>query len=188
LFNLISKYNNIYAVSITDKSSANNIIYSKTNFSKKDIYKISSYMEMAEILSRLSHCVSKKVAAIIIKDGRIISTGINGTTSGNTNCDDIFDSNSFDRIEHHKFSELYEIHAEANAIARAASENGNLKNSDAYTTLSPCSNCAKLLASAGIKRIFFTEMYDNYIDNSWIDFLLKSNVSIYCLKNDNKLN
>ncbi|NJO88895.1 MAG: hypothetical protein HC831_08020, partial [Chloroflexia bacterium] len=35
-----------------------------------------------------SHCESKKVAAIAVKNGRIIATGINGSISGLTNCDE----------------------------------------------------------------------------------------------------
>jgi len=44
-------------------------------------------MKSAVDLSNLSHCMSIKVGAIIVKDNRIISMGYNGTPSGYVNCD-----------------------------------------------------------------------------------------------------
>lgn len=124
--------------------------------------KMSVFMEMAVMFSQLSHCVSKKVAAFIVRNGRIISTGINGSPSGATNCDDVFDPNSFDRNIHHFWSELHELHAESNAIAEAAKRGIAIYDSDLYVTLSPCSSCAKLIAASGIKNVYFDELYDKY--------------------------
>ena len=81
------------------------------------------YMNIAHEIARLSHCVSHKVGAILVKDGRILSTGINGTPKKFMNCDQVFCGCGFSREDHHTFSENYEIHAETNAILFAA-ENG----------------------------------------------------------------
>ena len=40
------------------------------------------YLRMARIWSENSYCVRRKVGAIIVKDGMIISDGYNGTPSG----------------------------------------------------------------------------------------------------------
>ena len=56
------------------------------------------YMNIALLTSSLSYCCRLKVGAIAVKDGRIISTGYNGTPSGWDNfCED--DINIFDRFQ-----------------------------------------------------------------------------------------
>lgn len=45
-------------------------------------------MQTAYLVSQESKCVSWKVGAIIVKDGRIISTGVNGSPAGGHNCCD----------------------------------------------------------------------------------------------------
>ena len=44
------------------------------------------YMEMTVAWSKKSHCVSKQVGALIVKDSTIISDGYNGTPTGYDNC------------------------------------------------------------------------------------------------------
>jgi dCMP deaminase len=41
-------------------------------------------------ISQESHCLSRHVAAIAVKNGRIIATGINGTPAHTENCDEFF--------------------------------------------------------------------------------------------------
>ena len=45
-----------------------------------------TYMQIAYLIAKNSKCVSWKVGALIEKDGRIISTGFNGTPAGQVNC------------------------------------------------------------------------------------------------------
>jgi dCMP deaminase len=175
-----------YIYQVKENVIDNSIIYDdsviNSDFSDNEKFKFSAYMEVAMILSKLSHCVSKKVSAIIINKGRIISTGINGTPSNVKNCDEIFSETNFKRTDHHTFSEQNEIHAEANAIARAASNSGGIAGSDIFLTLSPCSSCSKLIVASGIKRVFFKDFYDIYIENdsaSWINYFIKNGISIY---------
>ena len=44
------------------------------------------YLKMAREWANLSHCERKKVGALIVKNGMIISDGYNGTPSGYDNC------------------------------------------------------------------------------------------------------
>jgi len=118
------------------------------------------YMKMALDLAQMSHCVSHKVAAILVRDGVILSTGINGTPKGCKNCDQIFDAKNFDREAHHKFSENSEIHAETNALLFAAKNGINISGSTMYATLHPCNHCMKMLCNSGIKEIIYAEKYD----------------------------
>ena len=48
----------------------------------------SVYMEMAHSLAKLSKCVRLQVGCLLVKDGRVLSTGVNGTPSGYINCNE----------------------------------------------------------------------------------------------------
>ena len=140
--------------------------------SSREDLKNQVFMKVAFDIAQLSHCVSKKVGAVIVKDGRILSTGINGTPAGYKNCEDIFNESNFQREKHHEFSETFEIHAETNAILFAARNGINISESSIYITLHPCKNCLKMLINAGIKKIYYNEEYDLFNDCSDIKDLL----------------
>lgn len=138
-----------------------------------------TFLRIAIEMSKLSHCVSHQVGCVLVKDGRILSTGINGTPVGYVNCDKIFKLNNFDRIEHHKFSENYEIHAELNAILFAAKNGISIDGSNIYCTLHPCNNCLKMLCNSGIKNIYYLYEYDKFMLNNDILKMLKaSNINL----------
>lgn len=138
---------------------------------------IKTYMDIAQIMSKNSHCISHKVACIIVKDGRIISTGINGTPKGGINCDEHF-LNQLNALElHHEWSEKNELHAEINALMIAAKNGISVLDTSAYCTLSPCIHCAKALVAAGIREVFFETLYDK--DQEGIKFLLSYNIKVY---------
>ena len=108
-----------------------------------------SYLRMAKEWSNLSCCSRKKVGALIVKDGMIISDGFNGTPKGFlNNCED---SNGN--------THWYVLHAEANAILKVARSSQSTENSTLYVTYSPCKECSKLIIQAGIKRVFYIEEY-----------------------------
>ena len=46
------------------------------------------FMNIAKVVSTRSNCLKRHVAAVIVKDKRIISTGYNGTPRGVKNCND----------------------------------------------------------------------------------------------------
>lgn len=118
------------------------------------------FLEMCDTFSKLSKCVSKHVCSLIVKDDRIISSGINGTRSGFKNCNDIFDPNNFDRKKHHEFSKLYEIHSEINAIMDAAKRGCTINGATIYCNLEPCEECMKNISNSGIKTLIFKNKYD----------------------------
>ncbi|MGB0165843.1 MAG: deoxycytidylate deaminase, partial [Luteibaculum sp.] len=112
-----------------------------------------AYLRMAEVWGELSHCRRKKVGALIVKDGMIISDGFNGTPSGFPNdCED-------ENYETH----WYVLHAEANAITKVAKSTNNAKNATLYITLSPCMECCKLILQTGIKRVVYSRQYRNVV-------------------------
>tara|TARA_X000000368_G_C22748542_1_gene587279 strand:- start:143 stop:580 length:438 start_codon:yes stop_codon:yes gene_type:complete len=124
-----------------------------------------AYLRLAKSWANLSHCVRKKVGAIIVKDGMIISDGFNGTPSG-------FD-NSCENVQGE--THWYVLHAEANAILKVAKSSNNCKGSTLYVTLSPCKDCSKLILQAGIKRVVYQNAYK---DVSGLEFLKGANVEL----------
>lgn len=124
-----------------------------------------AYLKMAYEWAQLSHCTRKKVGALLVKDGVIISDGYNGTPSGFPNaCEN-------DLGETH----WYVLHAEANAILKVAKSTNNALGSTLYITMSPCKDCCKLILQAGVKRMVYL---DQYKDTTAIDFLRNAGVEV----------
>lgn len=138
------------------------------------------FMQSAILISSMSNCVSFKVGAVLVKDNRIISTGYNGTPAGYINCNKKFPNYSTDqRAEHHKFSEMFEIHAELNAILCAAKNGLSIDGCTLYCTLQPCNNCLKMICNTGIKQIFYKDSYDkSVITPEVLDMLNQCKISI----------
>ena len=118
------------------------------------------FMKTAFLFAEKSKCVSHHVGAVVVKNNRIIISGINGSPTGLPNCCEIFDKNKFDREEHHVWSKDNEIHAEMNTIAFAAKHNVELNGCDIYVTISPCNECLKNLVPTGITNVYFLYPYD----------------------------
>ncbi|KAA6331872.1 dCMP deaminase [termite gut metagenome] len=107
------------------------------------------YMRMAFVWSENSYCQRRKVGVLIVKDSRIISDGYNGTPSGFENvCED-----------ENNVTKPYVLHAEANAITKIARSSNSSEGATLYVTASPCTECAKLIIQAGIKRVVYAEAY-----------------------------
>jgi len=121
------------------------------------------YIRIAEIVAESSKCVSLQVGAVIVMDGRIISTGYNGTPPKYLNCDEV---HSCRGEKHTAWSLKYEIHAEQNAISFAARNGVTTNGSTMYVTIEPCFSCLKTIASAGIVRVVFGDHYYNELDGS----------------------
>lgn len=64
---------------------------------------------------------------------------------------------------HHRFSELYEVHAEQNAIYNLIKTGASYDtdNLAIVSTVEPCTQCAKAIAALGIKHVFYEEAYDS---------------------------
>jgi len=118
-----------------------------------------NFINIAKELASASKCVSKQVGAVIVKDGRILSTGYNGTPTGYKNCCDHWDGKY--TPEHHEWSKTYEIHAEMNALIWAAREGISINGATIYVTLEPCSDCSKNIIASGIKRIVYDKAYEH---------------------------
>lgn len=63
----------------------------------------------------------------------------------------------FDAGENHHLSNS--IHAEASLIGKAARDGISLDGTNLYVTTFPCPTCAKLVAEAGIKKVYYQNGY-----------------------------
>ena len=136
--------------------------------SKKQLKYDVAYLKMANEWAQLSHCIRKKVGALIVKDRMIISDGYNGTPSGFENyCED-----------EEGYTKWYVLHAEANAILKVAASTQSCKGATLYITLSPCQQCSKLIHQSGIKRVVYANAYK---DTSGLEFLEKAGVELMYL-------
>jgi dCMP deaminase len=137
------------------------------------------YMDLAQNLSRKSHCVKAKVGAVISKDTRIVSLGYNGPPAGTHNCDQEWPVDGCARDR--KGGCSLALHAEANAILYASKNQITMEGATLYVTLSPCIACAKIIYTTGIKKVIYLDSYAAFkgIDvEEGIDFLTKFGVSV----------
>lgn len=118
------------------------------------------FMGIAKVAALRSNCLKRKVAAVIVKDKRIIATGYNGTPRGIKNCNEggcprcnAIDASGKD------LGECLCSHAEENAIVQSAYHGVSIKDSVIYTTFSPCLICTKMIINAGIREVVYNLDY-----------------------------
>lgn len=131
------------------------------------------FLDIANEVSKKSHCMSRRLGCLIVKDRTILSTGYNGPPMGVSHCEFRDDDGSYwhnnplgiatpkctrQRMGF-KSGEGLEycpaVHAEANAIVMAARNGISTKDSVLYlnSDVTPCRECAKLIINAGIKAV-----------------------------------
>ncbi len=131
-----------------------------------------TFMATAALWAKHSKCIAHQVGCVITIHNRQISNGYNGTYPGAPNCNEVWTEKTPD---HHYWSLMHEVHAEANAIAACARAGISTNGSTLYTTLSPCPACASLIIQSGVTRVVYSEEYKI---SEGIDMLLRANVSV----------
>jgi dCMP deaminase len=118
------------------------------------------FMDIAAVVARRGNCLRRQVAALIVKDRRIISTGYNGTPRGTRNC---FEGGcarcAGDAPSGTGLGDCICSHAEENAIVQAAYHGIAVRGGTMYVTLSPCLMCAKMIINAGIVEVVYEAEY-----------------------------
>jgi dCMP deaminase len=118
------------------------------------------FMNIAKVVAARSNCMKRKVAAIIVRDKRVISTGYNGTPRGTKNCNE----GGCPRCNNLAQSgtaldECLCSHGEENAIVQASYHGVSLKDATIYTTFAPCLMCAKMIINSGIREVVYNMDY-----------------------------
>jgi dCMP deaminase len=161
-------------------------------------------MDCARALSKLSRAQRTKVGAVIVLPDGLMLPGFNGTPSGFDNCcENERISCVHEWVEDRVTRLLYcnycnaelpcgitsgpplhsvelvtkpeVLHAESNAIAKAAGSTVSVRGGTLYVTSSPCLDCAKLIIQSGIVRVIYDEEYRVL---SGIELLLRANIQV----------
>jgi dCMP deaminase len=150
-------------------------------------------MSMAHSAAKLSKCRLYQVGCLLVSDGRPISMGYNGSVAGFKHCCDsigiVTDMSVTpeQRAEHHRFSEMFTVHAEQNALVFAAKSGLSTRGCTAYCTMQPCNTCLKLMCQAGVKAVHFSQTYDKVVyDRDVCDMLRAAGMVVTCVVNGQK--
>jgi dCMP deaminase len=110
------------------------------------------FMDIARQVASRATCDRKHVGALLVRDRTILSTGYNGSIRGLPHCSDVGHMMENGHC-------VATVHAEANAIIQAARNGVMIEGATLYVTASPCWNCFKQAANAGVVRICYAEFY-----------------------------
>ncbi len=96
------------------------------------------YIDIAQRVALMSHCERRKVGALLVRNGRIISMGWNGTRAGENNtCEDL------------NGATLQGVaHAEENCLKKLMTSSDTSEGGIMYVTTLPCLRCAEKLVDA----------------------------------------
>jgi dCMP deaminase len=112
------------------------------------------FMQLAEVIKTRSPDPKTQVGAVLVDHlDRVVGTGYNGPPAG-------FPDSLLSWGERNEALYNRIVHAEMNAILYSGARYDH--DSKLYCTMSPCKDCIKLIAAAGIKKIFFKEWYKDY--------------------------
>jgi dCMP deaminase len=144
----------------------------------KEITTHDIYLNLAFMLAKKSTCRRGYAGCVVTRNGRIISTGYNGSPPGALECLDfitcrikgcvITQEESVSIVGMKKDYEIQtdgcfdSIHSEANAIGFCAKNGIATDGAVVYITKEPCKSCAQLLVSSGVKTVYYVEEYRNH--------------------------
>lgn len=133
-----------------------NVISSDRIISEKDFDR--EFINLAIKEADLSSDWWRQIGAVLVKEGEVVYKAHNHHLPTDFHLATFGDPRSnFDKGEK---PEIYtSIHSEANIVAMGAKDGVSLKEGSIYVTTFPCSNCARLLCEAGIKKVFYKNGY-----------------------------
>lgn len=122
------------------------------------------YMDLARRISGESQCQRLNVGAVIVKDRNIIAFGWNGTPTGFPNACEI-----------NNVTVPEVIHAEANAILKAARSTESTDGATLFCTHSCCVECAKMIIQCGIREFIYLQ---DYRDDAGLRLLHRAGIEV----------
>jgi dCMP deaminase len=124
-----------------------------------------AHMRVAYIYADLSHCIRRKVGCVIVKNDSIIAIGYNGTPPGEDNCCELSPDVTKPDV----------IHAEDNAFRKLTKSSESADGASIFVTTAPCTLCAPRIIDAGVKEVYFVEMYRC---EAGIKYLMDKDISV----------
>lgn len=119
------------------------------------------FINLANFVGSRATCDRGRSGAVLVRDKRVISTGYVGSPPGLPHCDEVGHEMHAVTNEDGTKSEhcVRTIHAEQNAMAQAARFGVALEGATLYCKMVPCYICAKIIITAGIKRVVAEKDY-----------------------------
>jgi dCMP deaminase len=109
-------------------------------------------------------CLGRRVGAVITREGRVITTGYNGTPFGMPNCSEggchRCSRRDDERLRGGAYDVCICVHAEQNAILTAARFGQQVLGASLTSTMQPCFGCLKELLQAGITEVRYLHAWD----------------------------
>ena len=109
-------------------------------------------------------CLGRRVGAVITREGRVLSTGYNGTPFGTPNCSEggclRCSRRDDERLRGGAYDVCICVHAEQNAILTAARFGQQLLGASLTSTMQPCFGCLKEMLQAGIAEVRYLHAWD----------------------------
>lgn len=151
------------------------------------------FMLLAKVSALRSSCNSRPGGSVVVKNKRVLATGMTGSVPGTEQCSDKGPNYCYRRSEgvpdSSKYNSCKSIHAEANAILFAARFGISLHGATMYCTLQPCVLCAKQIAGAGIVKVVYELKYESVNserDKEWSELLNGYGIKAMCLNVDKR--
>lgn len=134
------------------------------------------WMAVAKECEKNTTCQRRPVGAAIVKDGKLLSYGVNHTPDKVNPCTSEGCIRIQNNIPSGKMHEICKaVHAEQNAIISANKKGLDLNGSTIYVTASPCTICSKLIINSGISKIVFSA---NYPDELGLNMLKEAGIKL----------
>ena len=134
------------------------------------------FLKLAMLASERATCPRMHCGCILVKNKNVIATGYNGSIPGDEHCEDV----GCLLVDNHC---VRTVHAEMNAVVKAARRCQAVDGATAYVTNMPCTACAKSFMTAGVKRVV---VFSDYHDTMAEEFFAKAKVTIDRLTMPNK--
>lgn len=116
------------------------------------------FIKEAQAYAKQSSDWWRQIGAVCAKEGKVLVAGYNRHLPSDFNLDTYGDPrSSFDAGESFEISTA--IHCEATLVAHAARKGISLEGTSLYVTTFTCPVCAKLVAEAGIKKVYYKSGY-----------------------------
>lgn len=115
------------------------------------------YMEFAKLAASKSKDPTTKVGSCLVKDKKVLSIGYNGAPRNFPDC--VVPEVSDSSLPLKEQKNTYMVHSEINAILNYGGSLNDLRGAVLYVTVSPCHECAKVIAQVGISKVIYLEEY-----------------------------
>lgn len=119
------------------------------------------WLERVKLNSTMSTCRTRSVGAVLVRGNRTVADGFNGNLPGHPHCDEGYCDrcNSPSVVSGASLERCVCCHAEQNIVAYCARFGVSMDMTTLYLPCTPCLDCFKLVAGAGVREIVYAQPY-----------------------------